>query len=288
MLMPGKGLGGNILSEGMANYSAWLLTRECRGDDAAQHVLREWEDTYVNSRSADSERPLVRISGSRPGDSSVTYDKGGWVFAMLMDHMGRDAMLAGLKDFIVQYQNGPDFPLLQNFVVVMRTHAKDVAAFDAFTTQWFERVVLPEFKVRDAKVTGPVAGAAGEQEMWTTTAVVENVGTGTVTVDVAVEGKKPVVAKADSKVADASAAKDTAPVVAVDAANNAPANDAAAKPETAPPAPRVLTKFTLGADGTDQSKATIEIKTPFAPAQIVVDPDVRVLQARRKLAQWKP
>jgi len=305
MLMPGKGLGGNILSEGMANYSAWLLTRECRGDDAAQHVLREWEDTYVNSRSADSERPLVRISGSRPGDNSVTYDKGGWVFAMLMDHMGRDAMLAGLKDFIVQYQNGPDFPLLQNFVAVMRTHATDVAAFDAFTAQWFERVVLPEFKVRDAKVTGPVAGAAGQPDMWTTTAVVENVGTGTVTVDVAVEGKKPVVAKVDSKVADASAekvvaakadskvadtsaAKDVAPVVAVDAAKDASEKAVATKPETAPPAPRRLTKVTLGADGTDQSKVTIEIKTPFAPAQIVVDPDVRVLQARRKLAQWKP
>ena len=107
------------------------------------------------------------------------------------------------------------------------------------------------------------------------------------------EGKKPVVAKADSKVADASAekvvaAKDATPVLAVNAEQKAPANDAAAKPETAPPAPRVLTKVTLGADGTDQSKATIEIKTPFAPAQIVVDPDVRVLQARRKLAQWKP
>ena len=188
---------------------------------------------------------------------------------MLMDHMGRDAMLAGLKDFIVQYQNGPDFPLLQNFVAVMRTHATDVAAFDAFTTQWFERVVLPEFKVHDAKITGPVAGAAGEPDMWTTTAVVENVGTGTVPVDIAVEGKKPVVAKADSKVAT-------------------DANVDTAKPETAPPAPRVLTKVTLGADGTDQSKVTIEIKTPFAPAQIVVDPDVRVLQARRKLAQWKP
>jgi len=248
----------------------------------------------------------------------VTYDKGGWVFAMLMDHMGRDAMLAGLKDFIAQYQNGPDFPLLQNFVAVMRTHAKDVAAFDAFTTQWFERVVLPEFKVRDAKVTGPVAGVAGQPDMWTTTAVVENVGTGTVTVDVAVEGKKSVVVKADSKgatdakdvavkadsnvtgaekvvaaktdskVSDASAAKDAAPVVAVDAANDAFEKAAAMKPETAPPAPRVLTKVTLGADGTDQSKATIEIKTPFAPTQIVVDPDVRVLQARRKLAQWKP
>lgn len=244
MLMPGKGLGGNILSEGMANFSAWMLTRECRGDEAAQHVLREWENTYANARSADSERPLVRTSGTRPGDTSVTYDKGGWVFVMLMDHMGRDAMLAGLQDFIVQYRDGPDFPLLQDFVRVMRTHATDLAAFDAFTTQWFERVVLPEFKVRDGVVTGP----RGEPPMWTTTARIENAGSGQVTVDVAVEGEK---------VGD-------------------------------DPADRVLTSVTLGPDGDPSAHATIEVHTPFAPVRTVVDPDTRCLQLRRKLAEWKP
>jgi hypothetical protein len=50
----------------------------------------------------------------------------------------------------------------------------------------------------------------------------------------------------------------------------------------------VLTQVTLGPDGTDQSHAWVEIKTPFEPAKLVVDPDVRVLQLRRKLAEWKP
>ncbi len=242
-LMPGKGLGGNILSEGMANFSACMLTRECRGDAAAMHVLREWENTYCNTRSADSERPLVRTSGTRPGDTSVTYDKGGWVFIMLMDLMGREAMLSGLRDFISQYENGPDFPLLQDFIAVMRTHATDLVSFDSFTKQWFERVVLPEFKVRDVAVAGP----AGDPPLWTSTATIENVGSGTVQVDVAIERAKGSEDKAE----------------------------------------RVMTAVTLGADGDPSSRATIEIQTPFAPARIVVDPDVRQLQMRRKLAEWK-
>ena len=245
MLMPGKGLGGNILSEGMANFSAWMLSRECRGDDAARHVLREWENSYANSRSADSERPLVRTSGTRPGDTTVQYDKGGWVFVMMMEMMGRDAMLAGLKDFIATYKDGPDFPLLQDFVATMRTHATDLSTFDAFTTQWFEHVVVPEFKVRDVVVTGPI----GEPAMWTTTAIIENVGTGTVTIDVATLEEDD------------------------------------GKPDNAPD--RVIATVTLGADGGNESKKSVEFKTPFAPAIIKVDPDVRMLQLRRKLAEWK-
>ena len=248
MLMPGKGLGGNILSEGMANFSAWMLTRECRGDEAAQHVLREWENTYVNQRSADSERPMYRISGSRPGDQTVTYDKGGWVFSMMMNHpdvMGKDAMLAGLKEFIAKFENGPDFPLLQDFVAVMRTHATNLPAFDAFTKQWFERVVLPEFKLRDVVVTGPV----GEPPVWTTKATIANVGTGLVTIDV---GAMKAKIAGDEK-----------------------------------PQERVLTQVTLGPDGTAESTKAIEIKSPFDPESVVVDPNVCMLQTRRKLATWK-
>ena len=41
-------------------------------------------------------------------------------------------------------------------------------------------------------------------------------------------------------------------------------------------------------DGASESKKSVEFKTPFAPAIIKVDPDVRMLQLRRKLAEWKP
>lgn len=247
MLMPGKGLGGNILSEGMANFSAWMLTRECRGEDAAQHVLREWENSYANSRSADSERPLVRTSGTRPGDTAVQYDKGGWVFVMMMEMMGRDAMLAGLKDFIAKFRDGPDFPLLQDFVVTMREHAKDPSTFDAFTNQWFERVVVPEFKVRDLVVRGQ----EGEPQVWTTTATIENVGSGRVTIDV-------------SALKSVEAASDEAPIE------------------------REVVTVTLGPGGASDASKSIEFKTSFAPAIVRVDPDVRMLQLRRKLAEARP
>ena len=167
---------------------------------------------------------------------------------MMMNHpdvMGKDAMLAGLKEFIATYQNGPDFPLLQDFVAVMRTHATNLPAFDAFTKQWFERVVLPEFKLRDVVVTGPV----GEPPVWTTTATIANVGTGLVTIDV---GAMKAKIAGDEK-----------------------------------PQERVLTQVTLGPDGTAESTKAIEIKSPFDPESVVVDPNVCMLQTRRKLATWK-
>ena len=51
----------------------------------------------------------------------MTYDKGGWVFWMLLNHMGRDRALQGLHAFIATYHNNADHPVLQDFVESMRT-----------------------------------------------------------------------------------------------------------------------------------------------------------------------
>jgi hypothetical protein len=243
--MPGKGLGGNILSEGLANFSALLLTLEKRGDEQRQRMLRQWEDDYSNGRSADSERPMVRISGTRPGDQTVTYDKGGWVFWMMMRVMGRDAMLAGLQDFIRTYQDGPDYPLLQDLLVVMRRHATDLPAFDAFARQWFEQVVLPEFKLWDMKVA-----KAGEGR-WVVEGTLENAGTGSVSVEVAAIGAPP------------------------KSAADAPAD---AKPAKAPDA-RTTVLIQAG------ERKAVRIECPFEPVKAQVDPDIQMLQVRRKLAE---
>jgi hypothetical protein len=234
-----------VLSEGLANFSALLLTLEKRGEDQRQRMLREWEDQYMNGRNADSERPLVRLSGTRPGDSTATYDKGGWVFWMMMEMMGRDQMLAGLQDFIRTYQNGPDFPLLQDFIVVMRRHAKDLPTFDAFTRQWFEQVVVPEFKLWDTKVT------QADTDTWIVECTLENAGTGTVQVEVGAIGAEP---KRDPK---------------------APAD---AKPEKAP---KALALMPIGAG----ERKPVRIACPFEPVKAQVDPDVHMLQVRRKLAE---
>ncbi len=178
LLLPGEGPGGNILSEGMAHYSTILLMGEMKGERDRIEFCKRIEDGYGEDRQVNSERPMVRVDGSRAGDTTIQYDKGGWVFWMLQQEMGDAAMFAGVRDFIGRYHGNPDHPVLQDFLTVMREHAPDAAAFDAFADQWFLDVVLPEYRVSDARVSGG-DGA------WTVSATLENVGTGTMTVDVA-------------------------------------------------------------------------------------------------------
>jgi ABC-type Na+ efflux pump permease subunit len=178
ILVPGKGPGGNILSEGTAHFSTILLVEEAKGENARIDFCKRIEANYGKSRQADSERPLVRIDSQRPGDTTVTYDKGGWVFWMLLNQMGRERTLAGIQSFIKAYHGNPDHPVLQDFLAAMRPFASDPAAFDAFTHQWFFEVVVPEYRLHD-----PAKTKTGES--WRTTVRIENAGTGVMPVEVA-------------------------------------------------------------------------------------------------------
>jgi ABC-type transport system involved in multi-copper enzyme maturation permease subunit len=178
LLLPGEGPGGNILSEGMAHFSTMLLFGQELGERERIEFCRRIEERYGDQRQVDAEKPLVWIDGSKAGDNTVTYDKGGWVFWMLLDLLGEDAGFAGIRDFIGRYTASVDHPVLQDFLRVMREHAPDPAAFDAFEDQWFLDVVVPEYRISDA---------AREEDggAWIVTATVENVGTGRMPVEIA-------------------------------------------------------------------------------------------------------
>ena len=123
ILTPGRGPGGNILSEGMAHYATILLHQEVHGDRHRIEFTKRIEDSYGDNRFVNSERPLVKTDGSRRGDPTVTYDKGGWVMWMLQQEMGRENLLAGLRAFIDAYQSGSDFPVIQDMLAVLRDFA---------------------------------------------------------------------------------------------------------------------------------------------------------------------
>ncbi len=178
ILTPGQGPGGNILSEGMSHYSTLLLFDQVKGERGRIEFAKRIEERYGEARRADSERPMVKIDGTRPGDTTVTYDKGGWVFWMLHQHLGREQMLAGLREFILTYENGPDYPVLQDLIVTLRPYAADAEAYDAFVQQWFHEVVLPRYELRDAEVE-----QSGDQRH--VRLVIENTGTGSMPVEVA-------------------------------------------------------------------------------------------------------
>jgi hypothetical protein len=179
LVVPGKGPGGNILSEGMAHFSTILLCEQVKGVRQRIEFCKRIEESYGETRRKDSEKPLVKTDGSRPGDTPVMYDKGGWVFWMLLRHMGRERALQGLREFIGKYRLSPDHPVLQDFIATMRPFAPDPDAYDAFVKQWFFEVVLPEYRLSEARLVPSSEGA------WEVTVRVTNAGTGRMAVEVA-------------------------------------------------------------------------------------------------------
>ena len=237
ILTPGKGPGGNILSEGTAHFSTILLVEQSKGLNARIDFCKRLEANYGKDRQVDSERSMVKITGEKPGDTTVTYDKGGWVFWMLLNQMGRDQALAGMQSFIKTYQGNPDHPVLQDFLAAMRPFADDPAAFDRFTHQWFFEVVVPEYRLREPKKTARGQG-------WDAIVHVENIGAGTMPVEIAASrGER--FAKDGSASSDYKEARKTV----------------------------ILSKG---------SSRDVVIECPFEPERIVVDPDAKVLQLRRK------
>jgi len=262
LITPGKGPGGDLLAEGMAHFSTLLLTEQMKGIAGRIELAKRLEERYGRNRHPDAEHPLVEIDGFRSGDTTVTYDKGGWVFWMLLEHLGRERALAGIRRFIADWKDSSDHPVLQDFVAAMRPFAADPVAYDAFAQQWFFSVVVPEYQLSDARkrrVAGGAAsvaagthgvpgglGAPGTAGAWEVTVKVKNAGSGRMPVEVAVvRGRR---------------------------------FDAAGKP-----APTYReTRATVLLGGGEERQ--ISLRCPFEPDTVLVDPDALVLQLRRKAA----
>jgi len=247
LLTPGEGPGGDLLSEGMAHFSTALLFEQVKGNQARMEFMKRIEENYGNSRRADAERPLVKVDGTHSGDTTVTYDKGGWVFWMMEQRLGRERTLAGLRKFIDDWGNGPDYPVLQDFTAAMRPYASDPAGYDDFVRQWFHQVVVPEYQLAGARANQEPGGS------WRVTVRVKNAGTGRMPVTLAATRGDRFIDKGKDK----------------------------GKPEPAYRDARAT--VVLGAG----EEKTVEIACAFQPERVVVDPDVQVLQLRRKAAVAK-
>jgi ABC-2 type transport system permease protein len=264
MAMPADGPGGDVLSEGMAHFSTILLTDQARGLEQRMAFCRQIEDNYANNRRRDGERPLVQVDGTLPGETAVIYARGGWVFWMLHNLMGAEAARAGLRDYLATYRDSRDHPLVEEFLHVMRRHAPDPAAFDAFTAQWVFGTVVPQFQISDARLVREGKG-------WLATAKVKNVGEGTVPVTIA-------------------AAR----------GERFPAGDDTTKAKAQAPGP-VRVKVQVGGDGSKLpywdartevtlaagEERTIEVRGDARPERLVVDPDVTLLMLERAKATAK-
>jgi ABC-2 type transport system permease protein len=176
ILMPGKGPGGNLLSEGTSEFSTMMLTEQVKGLEARIAFCKRLEALYGEGRLADSERELVKVDGSKKGDQVLTYNKMGWACWMLHNHLGKEQSLAGLRAFFDEYARSRDHPVIQDYLLHMRKFASDTGAFDDFVEQWFFEVVLPEYVIHEARVEAGVVHFT-----------LENKGTSSMPVQLAVE-----------------------------------------------------------------------------------------------------
>ena len=133
-------------------------------------------------------------------------------------------------------------------LAVLRDFAPDTAAFDAFAEQWFFGSVLPEYRLSDVT-------KVREGDEWVVRGTVENVGTGRMRVQVgAVAGERW-----------SDEGEDAGRSVVAEGYRDA------------------RTEVVLGVG----ELAGFVIRAAFEPERVVIDPDVMVLQLRRRDAVFE-
>ncbi|MEM6810095.1 MAG: M1 family aminopeptidase [Pseudomonadota bacterium] len=146
-IAPANVQGGTVLSESLAQYSAYMLIQHRYGPAYLRRFLK-WElDRYLRGRSneTDEEQVLMRTENK----SYIHYQKGGLVLYALQDVMGADRLHAALRDLLDSYRDDLQvFPTTRDLLARLRAEADPASA--AFIEDGFERIMIYDFSVQSA------------------------------------------------------------------------------------------------------------------------------------------
>ena len=94
--------GSNMMSETLAQYSAYMVMQQHYGKDYMHRVLRHFLDQYLRGRAGEvrGERPLALVQR----EAYVWYQKGGQIMYTLADYVGEDKINLALRNFLLQYR----------------------------------------------------------------------------------------------------------------------------------------------------------------------------------------
>jgi ABC-type transport system involved in multi-copper enzyme maturation permease subunit len=242
LLVPGAGPGGNILSESLANYSAIILMDQVLGEEARIGLTKQIEMDYIMKRQGDDERPLTKIDGTRATDQSITYSRGGMVFWMLSNLMGRENFNKGMAEMIRKFPAGSaDSPLVEDLLETIRPFAPDKIQFDQFATDWIKGSALPNLFLED------IRKSASDEKSWLVKGKLRNDATSTIEIEIAAFRGERFPDK-DAKLTEKSGFE------------------------------QARTKLKIGPG----ASADFEIKCGFEPEKVLADPDFKQLMRGRE------
>jgi ABC-2 type transport system permease protein len=157
--------GSNMMSETLAQYSAYMVMQKKFGKDYMHRVMHHYLDGYLRGRSGEirRERPLALVQN----EPYVWYQKGGQIMYSLADAIGEDKVNAALHDFLNQYRyanaaNQDDavqqvqgsaarsepYPDTRLLVAALRAHTPP--EYQYMIDDGFDRIVLYDNKVLTA------------------------------------------------------------------------------------------------------------------------------------------
>jgi hypothetical protein len=148
-LIGGDVQGSNMMSETLAQYSAYMVMQQLHGKDYMHRVLHHFLDGYLRGRAGEirRERPLALVERER----YVWYEKGGQVLYTLADMVGEDQINAALREFLLKHRyanagttaSGP-YPDTREFVETLRAHTPPEYRY--LVDDGFNKIVLYDNK----------------------------------------------------------------------------------------------------------------------------------------------
>ena len=101
-LIGGNVEGSNMMSETLAQYSAYMTMEHKYGKDYMHKVLTHFLDRYLRGRAGEirHEPPLALVQR----EPYVWYEKGGQIMYTLADYIGEDKVDLALHNFLMQYR----------------------------------------------------------------------------------------------------------------------------------------------------------------------------------------
>jgi len=157
--------GSNMMSETLAQYSAYMVMQQKYGKDYMHRVLRHFLDRYLRGRAGETrhEPPLALVQR----EPYVWYEKGGQILYTLADYIGEDKVDLALHNFLMNYRyanatnqvdavdaaqgaTAMDHPYPDTRMLVDALHAQTPAEFQYLVDDGFNRIVLYDNKAISA------------------------------------------------------------------------------------------------------------------------------------------